>query len=64
MKHAFGLLTMSDGKQFYISCAQVKVTNGGNANPSPTALIPGAVKSTDPGYNINVSVSGPNMPKH
>lgn len=55
---------MSDGKQFYISCAQVKVTNGGNANPSPTALIPGAVKSTDPGYNINVSVSGPNMPKH
>lgn len=40
--------------QFYISCAQVKVTNGGSTNPSPTALIPGAFKSTDPGYNVNI----------
>ncbi|KAK0745017.1 glycoside hydrolase [Apiosordaria backusii] len=40
--------------QFYISCAQVKVTNGGSANPSPTALIPGAFKSTDPGYTVNI----------
>ncbi|KAK4223754.1 glycoside hydrolase [Podospora fimiseda] len=40
--------------QFYISCAQVKVTNGGNTNPSPTALIPGAFKSTDPGYTVNI----------
>ncbi|KXX80605.1 putative endo-beta-1,4-glucanase D, partial [Madurella mycetomatis] len=40
--------------QFYISCAQVKVINGGNTNPSPTALIPGAFKSTDPGYTVNI----------
>ncbi|KAK4465217.1 glycoside hydrolase [Cladorrhinum samala] len=40
--------------QFYISCAQVKVTNGGNANPSPTALIPGAFKANDPGYTVNI----------
>ena len=43
------------GPQFYISCAQIKITNGGSATPSPTALIPGAIKSTDPGYTVNVS---------
>ncbi len=41
--------------QFYISCAQVKVTGGGSATPSPTAKIPGAFKATDPGYTANVS---------
>ncbi|KAK4126627.1 lytic polysaccharide monooxygenase [Parathielavia appendiculata] len=40
--------------QFYISCAQVKVTNGGSTTPSPTAQIPGFVKSTDPGYTVNI----------
>ena len=40
--------------QFYISCAQVKVSGGGNANPSPTVKIPGAFKATDPGYTANV----------
>ncbi|KAI1194140.1 endoglucanase II [Nemania serpens] len=40
--------------QFYISCAQVKVTGGsGTANPT-TALIPGAFKQTDPGYTANI----------
>jgi hypothetical protein len=41
--------------QFYISCAQITVTGGGNGNPGPTALIPGAFKDTDPGYTVNVS---------
>ncbi|KAL2259331.1 hypothetical protein VTK26DRAFT_7037 [Humicola hyalothermophila] len=40
--------------QFYISCAQVKVTGGGTTNPTPTAMIPGAIKATDPGYAINI----------
>ncbi|KAK4224896.1 glycosyl hydrolase family 61-domain-containing protein [Podospora fimiseda] len=40
--------------QFYISCAQIRVTGGGNTNPSPTALIPGAFKATDPGYTANI----------
>ncbi|KAL2198242.1 glycosyl hydrolase family 61-domain-containing protein [Corynascus similis CBS 632.67] len=40
--------------QFYISCAQVNVTGGGNATPSPTAKIPGAFKATDPGYTANI----------
>ncbi|AEO65532.1 66d531bf-c4df-4c19-989a-eee75e7ac607 [Thermothielavioides terrestris] len=40
--------------QFYISCAQITVTGGGNGNPGPTALIPGAFKDTDPGYTVNI----------
>jgi len=39
--------------QFYISCAQVKVTGGGSANP-PTVQIPGAFKETDSGYTANI----------
>ncbi|KAL2160966.1 hypothetical protein VTH06DRAFT_8678 [Thermothelomyces fergusii] len=39
--------------QFYISCAQITVTGGGNANP-PTVSIPGAFKDTDPGYTVNI----------
>ncbi|KAL1840826.1 hypothetical protein VTJ49DRAFT_7725 [Mycothermus thermophilus] len=40
--------------QFYISCAQVTVTGGGNASPGPLASIPGAFKETDPGYTANI----------
>ncbi|ORY65546.1 glycosyl hydrolase family 61-domain-containing protein [Pseudomassariella vexata] len=55
--------------QFYISCGQVKVSGGGSASPSPTALIPGAFKATDPGYTANIydpsfksyTVPGPNV---
>jgi hypothetical protein len=43
--------------QFYISCAQITVTGGGSANPSPTVKIPGAFKASDPGYTANVSCS-------
>lgn len=41
--------------QFYISCAQVKVTGGGSTSPSPTVSIPGAFKASDPGFTANVS---------
>lgn len=40
--------------QWYISCAQVKVTGGGSATPSPMVKIPGAFKATDPGYTANI----------
>jgi hypothetical protein len=40
--------------QFYISCAQITLTGGGSTTPSPTALIPGAFKDTDPGYTVNI----------
>jgi len=39
--------------QFYVSCAQVKVSGGGSADP-PTVSIPGAFKDTDPGYTANI----------
>ncbi|KAL5383847.1 hypothetical protein DPSP01_005647 [Paraphaeosphaeria sporulosa] len=42
------------GAQFYISCAQVKVTNGGNGTPGPLVSFPGAYKATDPGILINI----------
>ncbi|KAI0134672.1 glycosyl hydrolase family 61-domain-containing protein [Xylariales sp. AK1849] len=40
--------------QFYVECAQVKVTGGGSTTPSPTASIPGFIKATDPGYTVNI----------
>ncbi|KAF2478081.1 uncharacterized protein BDR25DRAFT_250629 [Lindgomyces ingoldianus] len=40
--------------QFYVACAQVKVTGGGSKALSPTVKIPGHVKATDPGYTANI----------
>ncbi|RPA86501.1 hypothetical protein BJ508DRAFT_321630 [Ascobolus immersus RN42] len=39
--------------QHYVSCAQVKVTGGGNASPA-TVNFPGAYSPNDPGININI----------
>ncbi|KAF9000240.1 glycoside hydrolase [Cyathus striatus] len=41
------------GAQFYIGCAQVKISSGGSASP-PTIALPGDYKSTDPGITINI----------
>ncbi|KAK4141054.1 glycoside hydrolase [Dichotomopilus funicola] len=49
-----GLHNPGAAPQFYISCAQVKVTGGGSATPSPTAPIPGAIKADDPGLTVNI----------
>ncbi|EHK99527.1 putative endo-beta-1,4-glucanase D [Glarea lozoyensis 74030] len=40
--------------QFYISCTQVTVTNGGAGTPGPLVSIPGAFSSSDPGYTVNI----------
>ncbi|KAK1758587.1 glycoside hydrolase family 61 protein [Echria macrotheca] len=40
--------------QFYISCAQVKVSGGSGSASPPTVSIPGAFKATDPGYTANI----------
>lgn len=40
--------------QFYISCAQITVTNGGAGTPGPLVAFPGAYKATDPGLMINI----------
>jgi hypothetical protein len=39
--------------QFYISCAQLKLTSGGSGNPSKVS-IPGYVSKTDPGLIVNI----------
>jgi hypothetical protein len=43
-----------NGAQFYLSCAQVTVTGGGNGNPSPLVSFPGAYSPTDPGLLIDI----------
>ncbi|KAL5327405.1 hypothetical protein ACEPPN_005101 [Leptodophora sp. 'Broadleaf-Isolate-01'] len=40
--------------QFYIGCAQISVTGGGNGNPGPLVAIPGYVKGTESGYTANI----------
>ncbi|AEO55082.1 glycoside hydrolase family 61 protein [Thermothelomyces thermophilus ATCC 42464] len=49
-----GLHNPGAAPQFYISCAQVKVVDGGSTNPTPTAQIPGAFHSNDPGLTVNI----------
>nr|QDV60872.1 LPMO9H [Malbranchea cinnamomea] len=43
-----------NGAQFYLSCAQLTVTGGGNGNPGPLVSFPGAYSPTDPGLLINI----------
>ncbi|KAJ3507745.1 hypothetical protein NLJ89_g6131 [Agrocybe chaxingu] len=42
------------GAQFYISCAQVKVTGGGNGTPGPLVSIPGVYNGNEPGIKVNI----------
>ncbi|CAE6421227.1 unnamed protein product [Rhizoctonia solani] len=42
------------GAQFYISCAQVKVTGGGTRTPSPLVALPGYYTGQEPGIKINI----------
>ncbi|KAG8739548.1 hypothetical protein FRC10_005458 [Ceratobasidium sp. 414] len=46
-------LHVAGAPQWYISCAQLKVTGGGSANPSKVS-IPGYVSKTDPGLTVNI----------
>jgi hypothetical protein len=40
--------------QFYVACAQVKVSGGGSTQPKPVVAIPGAFHATDAGYTANI----------
>ncbi|CAE6516749.1 unnamed protein product [Rhizoctonia solani] len=42
------------GAQFYISCAQVKVTGGGSRTPSSLVALPGYYTGQEPGIKINI----------
>jgi len=55
------------GAQFYLACAQVKVTDGGSGSPGPYVSIPGLYKSNDPGllfanYPVPTSYTPPGSP--
>lgn len=45
----------SGGAQFYISCAQLGVTGGGNTDPPNKVSFPGAYRASDPGIMININ---------
>lgn len=53
---ALHMASNAGGAQFYISCAQIKVTGGGNGSPQAADLVafPGAYKPTDPGIMVNI----------
>ncbi|KAL5535826.1 hypothetical protein ACEPAF_3920 [Sanghuangporus sanghuang] len=42
------------GAQFYISCGQINVDNGGNGTPGPLVAFPGAYTGYEPGILINI----------
>ncbi|KFY71598.1 hypothetical protein V499_08187 [Pseudogymnoascus sp. VKM F-103] len=44
----------TDGAQFYISCAQLKISGSGSGSPGPTIKLPGGYSATDPGILIGI----------
>ena len=44
--------------QWYISCAQIRVTSSGSGNPSKVS-IPGYVQPDDPGLTVNIYYPAP-----
>ncbi|KAL5533913.1 hypothetical protein ACEPAG_373 [Sanghuangporus baumii] len=42
------------GAQFYISCGQINVVDGGNGTPGPLVAFPGAYTGYEPGILINI----------
>ncbi|PPQ86655.1 hypothetical protein CVT25_006839 [Psilocybe cyanescens] len=42
------------GAQFYISCAQINVTGGGNGSPGPLVSFPGAYSGRESGIQLNI----------
>jgi len=51
-----GIHNPGGAPQFYVACAQLKVTGGGKDLPPATHMvnIPGAFHKTDPGYTANI----------
>ncbi|KAF3800410.1 Endoglucanase-4 [Colletotrichum gloeosporioides] len=47
-----------NGAQFYISCANIKVTGSGSLSPSSTVKFPGAYQQSDPSIFINIYGTG------
>ena len=47
------------GAQFYVACAQIKVSGGGSGTPGPLVAFPGAYSASDPGIKINLNTQPP-----
>jgi hypothetical protein len=45
--------------QFYIECAQLKISGAGGGTPAPLVKIPGIYKKNDPGISYNKWTSNP-----
>ncbi|KAJ0415058.1 glycoside hydrolase [Aspergillus carlsbadensis] len=43
----------ANSAQFFLNCAQVRVTGGGSGNPGPLVSIPGLYNAEDPGIHFN-----------
>ncbi|KAF9492619.1 hypothetical protein BDN71DRAFT_1180425 [Pleurotus eryngii] len=46
-------LHVAGAPQWYISCAQISITGGGNANPAKVSF-PGYAQASDPGLTVNI----------
>ncbi|KAL0953002.1 hypothetical protein HGRIS_007208 [Hohenbuehelia grisea] len=46
-------LHVAGAPQWYVSCAQIKITGGGSANPAKVS-IPGYASASDPGLTVNI----------
>jgi len=42
------------GAQFYLSCGQINVINGGSGTPGPLVSFPGAYSAMDPGIKYDI----------
>ncbi|KAG2010454.1 endoglucanase II [Coprinopsis cinerea AmutBmut pab1-1] len=40
--------------QFFLSCAQINVANGGNGTPGPLVNVPGHYTGLEPGLDIDI----------
>jgi hypothetical protein len=52
------------GAQFYVSCAQLKISGGGSTDPPNKVAFPGAYKASDPGIQININYPVPTSYKN
>lgn len=52
---ALQLAQAQNGAQFFLSCAQIRVSGGGSVQPPDLVAFPGAYKADDPGILINVN---------
>ncbi|KAK0702519.1 glycoside hydrolase family 61 protein [Apiosordaria backusii] len=53
---ALHMASQPNKAQFYLSCSQINITNGGNLEPGPNmkVALPGAYRSNDPGIQVNI----------